>query len=424
MSAEQPGDSELEPTARRVASFVVREIGSDAAGASPPPSFAVRLASFRRTKRRRMWAWAAGAVTLALLVAALAGFRARGEPAATRLSYRVDEHAPTASGYVSAPPSAESLLSFSDGSKVKMSARARGRVVELTNDGARFALEEGNVAVDIRPHPRRRWLFEAGPFLVKVRGTSFTLNWHPTETVFEVHLRNGSVAVANPISASEILLRAGQTLRVSLRDQTTTLGVLGKNDGPAPAASSSGGPAATVSQGPPQPLVVPQTADSARWSHRGWPSALNDGKASAIVAEAGRIGVSQALERADSEDLWALANAARYAGQFALAERALIAQRTRFSSSRHAREAAFLLGRLHEGDTGGRHEALVWYERYLSEAPAGAHVSDALGRKMTLLQRADRRAEALAVARDYLRRFPVGTYAPAARALIRAQTAW
>jgi TolA-binding protein len=175
----------------------------------------------------------------------------------------------------------------------------------------------------------------------------------------------------------------------------------------------------------PRPIAVPdRIADSARWSHRGWPAALKDGKASAIVSEAGRLGVSQALERADGDDLWALANAARYAGHFALAERALTAQRTRFSSSQNAREAAFLLGRLHEADSGGLHEALAWYERYLSEAPAGAHVSDALGRKMTLLQRSDRHAEALAVARDYLRRFPVGTYANAARALIRAEKAW
>jgi len=60
------------------------------------------------------------------------------------------------------------------------------------------------------------------------------------------------------------------------------------------------------------------------------------------------------------------------------------------------------------------------YDRYLAEAPDGAHASDALGRKLTLLQRSNRPAEALAVARDYLERFPRGTYANAAHALVRA----
>ena len=126
------------------------------------------------------------------------------------------------------------------------------------------------------------------------------------------------------------------------------------------------------------------------------------------------------LERADSEDLWALANAARYVGRYPLARQALSAQRRRFPSSDRARQAAFLLGRLHDADPDGPGNALGWYDRYLVEARDGADVSDALGRKMTLLQRWNRRTEALAVARDYLRRFPRGTYANAARALVRS----
>jgi hypothetical protein len=67
--------------------------------------------------------------------------------------------------------------------------------------------------------------------------------------------------------------------------------------------------------------------------------------------------------------------------------------------------------------------ALTWYDRYLSEAPQGTYVPDALGRKMTLLGRWDRRAEAVALAAEYLRRFPQGTYANAARLLLREGTA-
>ena len=86
-------------------------------------------------------------------------------------------------------------------------------------------------------------------------------------------------------------------------------------------------------------------------------------------------------------------------------------------------EKLFLLGRLHEQDRYGPDESLGWYDRFLVEAPAGAGMSDALGRKMTLLQRWKRHTEAVAVARDYLRRFPGGTYATAARAVVESSTA-
>ena len=68
----------------------------------------------------------------------------------------------------------------------------------------------------------------------------------------------------------------------------------------------------------------------------------------------------------------------------------------------------------------GARRALGWYDRYLLEAPRGAYVSEALGRKMMVLERTDRQAEATVIAADYLRRFPGGTYSHAAQALVRA----
>jgi TolA-binding protein len=189
----------------------------------------------------------------------------------------------------------------------------------------------------------------------------------------------------------------------------------------AAAAGSANAPSASPEDAPREAPVGP--AESARWSHRGWMAAVSGNKAADVVADAERRGLTVALERADSEDLWALANAARYAGRFPLARQALSAHRKRFPSSDRSREAAFLLGRLHEADPGGPVDALGWYDRYLAEAPGGADVADALGRKMTLLERWNRRSEALAVARDYLRRFPRGTYAHAARALVRSSIA-
>jgi len=349
-----------------------------------------------------------GAAVASMLVAIGVGsYQIRNEVStATVLSYRVDDQDPPSGGYVLASQSADSLLTFSDGSKVRMVARTRGRVVEVNDRGAKLVLDDGKVWVDIVHRPHAQWILEAGPFRVNVHGTAFTAAWNPAEAVFDVRLASGAISVASPVGGPEIQMRAGQSLRVSLRDQTSVIG-------------TTSGAAASILPAPPRsaPALSPQPA---RWSHRGWMAAVSENRAADVVADADRRGLTTVLERADTDDLWALANAARYVGRYPLARQALGAERRRFPSSDRAREAAFLLGRLHDGDVDGPQDALGWYDRYLLEAREGAQVSDALGRKMTLLERWHRRGEALVVARDYLRRFPRGTYASAARALVRS----
>jgi TolA-binding protein len=413
----------FETTAKRVGQFIAGEIG-EAPSTGLERNFLLRLPELRQARGTRKWVALSAVAALCLLVAGIASLRfGYGQPDAD-LSYRVDGRAPPTGGYVLAQ-SSQSSLAFSDGSRVTLSARARGRVVEVSSAGARFALEEGLLAVDIVHRPNARWLFEAGPFLVTVHGTSFTVEWHPADSVFELRLRNGAVSVSSPVAPALLGLRAGQTLRVNLRDQTSTVGALDAGNIARAPSESSDPPAPTASVDPvqaPAPLP-PASAEAPSWSNRKWPTAVTDGRAVAVLAEADRLGMARVLRHADSDDLWALAHAARYAKRYELAEQALTEQRRRFPGSQRARQAAFLLARLHDGDAGGPSVALTWYDRYLSEAPQGTYVPDALGRKMTLLGRWDRRAEAVALAAEYLRRFPQGTYANAARLLLREGTA-
>jgi TolA-binding protein len=126
------------------------------------------------------------------------------------------------------------------------------------------------------------------------------------------------------------------------------------------------------------------------------------------------------LERASSEDLLALADAARYRRRMDLARDTLLAQRRRFPDSPRALDAAFLLGRVEEASDSGLARALEWYDDYLKRAPKGTYASEALGRKMTLMSKLEGVSRARPVAEEYLRRFPNGTYAGPARAFVRA----
>ena len=419
MSSRSSVEGPTDPTAEQVADFVSAHVGASAPAHSGEREFVQRLAGFRRNRRNRKRFAIGVTIATTLVLGGLVGFRHRGEaPAVPVLSYRVDNQEPPSSGYILVPQTAESLLAFSDGSKVRMAPRARGRVVEVNSRGARFALDDGKVSVDVVQRPRAQWIFEAGPFRVNVHGTSFTVVWNPLEAIFEVRLISGAISVVSPVAGPEIQMHAGQSLKVSLRDRE--IDRWGRR------ARARARPRPTALSHPHRfepPRTVPAgPAETTRWSHRGWLAALSENKAADIVADADRRGLTAVLERADSEDLWALANAARYASRYPLARQALSAHRRRFPSSERSREAAFLLGRLHEGDAGGPAEALGWYDRYLAEADGGVGVSDALGRKMTLLERWNRHTEALTAARDYLRRFPRGTYANAARALVRSST--
>lgn len=417
----EPNDDE--PTARLVADFVAREVRAEGAGSGR--SFATRLAQFQRVRRLRRRAIAASAI-LGVAIAGLLCLRAPETRSAAPISYRVDQREPPAGGYVLSPHRAETVLQFSDGSSVRMAPHARGRVVEVSSDGARFALEEGTVSTEIRPRSRAHWLFEAGPFLVRVHGTSFALSWTANEAVFVLHLLKGAVSVTGPLAGSEIELHPRQTLTVNLREQTSKLSTEDDEQNPPPTTSAVTAGASVSAAAPvstPEPSVSASAAQpSARPISHGWSARLAKGESVAIVAEAERLGAADVLLQAESADLWALANAARYAARYELAEQALTMQRRRFPNTAQAREAAFLLGRLHDGDAGGPDQALSWYEGYLSEAPRGAFASDALGRKMTLLERSGRHSQALAVAEEYAQRFPKGTYANAARVLLRAET--
>ncbi|HZL17458.1 MAG TPA: FecR domain-containing protein, partial [Polyangia bacterium] len=403
-----------------------------AAGPLPFAPLAARLTRprVRPGARGLILAFAAcGALAAVVALADWPHLRALDSASNDVLTYTVNGRTPSPAGALSGSDGAP-ILSFSDGTRVALGPQARGRVVEISRHGARVALDEGRARVEVAHRPGAQWLFEAGPFLIKVHGTAFTFGWNALDARLDLTMDSGIVSVTGPLSGGEIFLRAGQTFSVSLNDRGTAKSA-------APASVSVPAPALTPRATPPTdapagaaPVVSPRPIGRAAPA-ASWATELADGRAAAVVADAERRGLGKVLDDSSSEDLAALADASRFERNDRLARRALLAQRRRFPHSARAGEASFLLGRLDEpsGDGAGAPEltsaagarrALEWYDRYLQESPQGAYVSEALGRKMMVLERTHRQTEATAIAADYLRRFPAGTYSHAARALVRA----
>jgi TolA-binding protein len=354
-----------------------------------------------------------------------------GAPQTESLAYRVEGGEIVDGGYLHSSGSAGARLRFAEGSELAFFEGARGRLRSVDAKGARIAIERGTASVKVAHRPGAHWLVDAGPFLITVQGTTFTVSWDATGEQLDLRMQQGMVSVTGPLSEGAITVRAGQRLAINLPKREVVLQEVESGAAVQPVG-------APVSPEPEMGLTTqaPDTehGDTAReamgqrsgvhghgavaWP-RSWPAALVAGDTDSILRDVERRGLERCLAEASGEDLSALADAARYRRRDSIAKQALLAQRSRFSGSARALDAAFLLGRLEEMREGGRHKALSWYQRYLEEAPSGAYASEALGREMIVTQNLMGVAAAQRVAEDYLRRFPTGTYAGAARALRR-----
>jgi hypothetical protein len=137
------------------------------------------------------------------------------------------------------------------------------------------------------------------------------------------------------------------------------------------------------------------------------------GRYNEALAAAERAGFAQEIERASSQDLAALADAARFAARPALARQALLAQRRRFGVRG---SSAFVLGKIAADQQGAVADAVRWFETYLREDPNGSLAEQALGRILEL--RKGDPASARPTAERYLARYPTGAHAALARSLI------
>ena len=371
-----------------------------------------------------------GAVACALLWV-ISGAR-MAVPQATSLAYQVEGGEIVDGGYLRSLGSAGVRLRFAEGSELEFLAGARGRLRSVDASGARFAIERGTASVKVAHRPGAHWLVDAGPFLITVKGTTFTVAWDATGEQLDLRMEQGMVSVTGPLSEGAITVGAGQRLAINLPKREV---VLREMDGTAVSSAGSasvspepelglgkpgldgerGGDGAGDATGP-RPSLHARSAVA--WP-RSWTAALVAGDLDSILKDVERRGLERCLAEASGEDLSALADAARYRRRDSIAKQALLTQRSRFPGSARALDAAFLLGRLEEVRDGSGRKALSWYERYLEEAPSGAYASEALGRKMIVTQELMGVAAAQTVADDYLRRFPAGTYAGAARALLR-----
>jgi hypothetical protein len=394
---------------------------------------------------------AAACVGALLTIVSLSRVR-RPPPVQPALAYRIEGGAVIEGGYLRESGSTGIKLAFSEGTTFSLMPGTHSRLRSVDGAGARIAIESGAASFEVTPRDDARWLVDVGPFLVTVKGTVFAVSWDVARERFEIRLQQGRVTVGGPVSGGDIALRAGQRLVVDLPRAES---LITEEKVEEVAVGSGGGlPAADLPEerpsidmgtlrGLPCPPTMPRCRQSRQALHAiapdkpareggarspaakaavqsRWAEAVSASDWDRILREAERAGVRSTLEEATSDDLFALADAARYRRRAELAREALLAQRRRFPGSARSPDAAYLLGRVEESSESGMARALRWYDEYLQRAPIGTYASESLGRKMILTGKLKGSAQARPLAEEYLRRFPHGAYAGSAQAMRRA----
>jgi hypothetical protein len=330
-------------------------------------------------------------------------------------------------GYLRASEGAQAIAKFSDGSEVRFDNGARTRVAELTAHGARFMIESGTAHVHVMPLPGAKWAVEAGPYTIVVTGTEFEVGWAMFDEVLDVHLRKGSVIVKGPLTGEGLRMASGQHLTADIKEARVVINeerdTASLPAGPAPEGTVAAAEApasheeaqdAPEAAGPGR-AAGPHVMRGAEEATLGWSALVGQGDFGSVLADAERRGLATVLAKASIDDLTALADAARYSRRPDIAKRALTAERSRFPRSRQARDAAFFLGGLADGEAA----AVDWYDRYLTDSPNGTYASQALGRKMMAVRHLQGESAARAIANEYMARFPGGPYASSAQKLLK-----
>jgi len=358
----------------------------------------------------RYWAFGAAAAVAAAAAVLVPRWLGSNEPGELRGAWQGKSLAERAR--VIAPSERAESLSFSDGSRLELGARAEIALSKLAPEQAHLELARGHVDATIRKGTGRTWTLGAGPYSVRVVGTAFSVDWDAGSRFFAVNVREGKVLVTGgELRREGILLHAGERI---------------ERQGPPPAPVEPE-PAPSEKESEAAPPADPDASLPARPAPSAAPSSEEEfraqaarGNYAAAMALARRAGVERLSRELSAKDLLLLANTARYAGSSQEARSALLRLRERFPGNPSAVHAALLLASQAEDRDKNSAEAERWLRTFLKESPQGELAAGARARLLAILLRRGAQTEAEQVARDYLRLHPNGQHISQARAVLHA----
>lgn len=394
----------------------LEDLGRDVArGLGEGPDAARRLrqreAVIALSRRARPFRWrfavasSAAAIACVAAVAGVLRVRSRAEPVAFWVGGETSAASPGAE--LRAPASGPLPVHFADGTDLLFARESRGAVHTTSGGKVEVVLFEGRLGA--RVNKGLRWTFAAGPYEVSVLGTRLEIEWKPAAAGLVVAVQAGAVKVrGGALGEPGLEVTAGRQLRIESEGINLAGPLEPTPTEPAPAPP----PSPLLPMAPPAPSPAPPRKVAPASS---WRALAAGARWAEALAAAEQQGFSALTSQLDVDDLVLLADCARYARAPQQTRRALVALERRFPASRAGRNVPFLLARASLELEGDAESAARELERYLRTEPEGEFAEEASGRLIEAWQRTGDSASACAAARDYLQRFPRGTYRSLAR---------
>jgi len=250
--------------------------------------------------------------------------------------------------------SAARAVALDDGSHLELAPSTQVRTAKSAPERVELAVDRGSATFDVKPGGPRMWVVDAGPVVVRVLGTRFTVARTGDEVV--VSVERGKVQVES--RGIVRVLTAGEKFETASPTKPTASASLS-----APVSASVPAEVAAA----PKPIAAAPAVD--------------------------------AMDRADSE---------RRGGQ----PRAAVATLRALvdGGDRRAPLAAFTIAKIHAEDLGDALSGAKWFDRAIALGLPGGLDEEAHARAVEGYSRAGARAEASRARGRYEARFPNGRH--------------
>jgi transmembrane sensor len=300
-----------------------------------------------------------------------------------------------------------------DGSSIRLEEGSRGRF-SSNEEGSHFDLHNGRATFEVTKRRGQDWTVAAGRYSLHVVGTRFSVSYQQSK--LGVWVEEGRVAVSVPQRSDLILLEAGDQLmaegdRLTLDTQGNPANGWGAASTSVDSESGTQASADPTADPllPADPAHITPPAAAFNADEADWHALYAKGQYAEALRKAKHIGFETLMNTLSGSRLVDLADTARLGGDSAAALKALRALESRFPEVAAARDADFLMARLH-AQRGETTAAIRGLTSYLERGEGTRYSLEALGRLIDLHSRSGHREEARSLAKRYLSRAPKGPY--------------
>jgi ferric-dicitrate binding protein FerR (iron transport regulator) len=234
MSIEHTSRGELAAELGEITSLARESLGRMSPEQSVRGKFTVVARFSSKISKRPTWLTLAAAASLAIGADVLVILLLRHRAESAALSYVIDSRGSGDDHSLNVDRGPPRTAHFPDGTEVRAEQGTQARIRFVTNHGAEVAMSRGMIHASVVHSATSEWRFDAGPLVVHVTGTAFSLLWTPEIDRFDLLVEHGSVLVSSPVSKDPLPVRAGQWLTIRPQENEVFI-----RDQPTPASNSS-----------------------------------------------------------------------------------------------------------------------------------------------------------------------------------------